>query len=245
MITIVKKLSHVLTGFLLMVVHVSFASDVALKTSFEKNEAVEPKVKGGNTIALLSANNFNGWKVPSAHWSVVDNIIIGSTGKNKLSTSEWLYTEQRFKDFEFTCEVKLTGDQRRNSGIYFRVNTFLFKSARGHKSFEAPSGYEFDLARHHPDKRNYWGALGDWFARKKLRIFADQQLISSTYTPSEWNRMTIRARDKRIEYWINGIKVMDYIDQDPNASKEGAIGFQLHDGTVMQVAYKNIRIRPL
>ena len=223
--------------FLLVLSNVSFA--------FQSNDAVEPSVKGKNTIELLTDNNFKGWKVPSANWSVVDNTIIGSTGGKKLSTSEWLYTEQRFSDFEFTCEVKLTGDDRRNSGIYFRVNTFLFKSARGNKSFEAPSGYEFDLARHNPEKRNYWGALGDWFARKSLRIFADQNLISNTYTPQQWNRMTIRARDNRIEYWINGSKVMDYIDQDPKASREGTIGFQLHDGTVMQVAYKNIRVRPL
>ena len=227
------------TLILLMLVlpNVSFA--------FQSNDAAEPIVKGNNTIELLTDNHFNGWKVPSANWSVADNTIIGSTGDKKLFTSEWLYTEHRFNDFEFTCEVKLTGDDRRNSGIYFRVNTFLFKSARGNKSFEAPSGYEFDFARYNPEKRNYWGALGDWFARKKLRIFADQNLISSTYTPQDWNRMTIRARGNRIEYWINGIKVMDYIDQDPKASREGTIGFQLHDGTVMQVAYKKIRIREL
>ncbi|MDO6487542.1 DUF1080 domain-containing protein [Colwellia sp. 6_MG-2023] len=69
--------------------------------------------------------------------------------------------------------------------------------------------------------------------------------MSNTYTPQEWNRMTIRAGGKRIEYWINGIKVMDYIDEGLKASREGNIGFQLHDGTVMQVAYKNIRVREL
>lgn len=212
----------------------------------EINNATEPTFHGKGVIELFTSNNLNGWKVPSVKWSVVDDAIVGNTGNKKLSIPEWLYTEQRFKDFEFTCEVKLTGnDERRNSGIYFRVNTFLFKSANGKQSYEAPSGYEFDLAKHEPKKRNYWGSLGDWFARPKLRIFADQNLISSTYKPQEWNRMTIRARDNRIEYWINGIKVMDYIDQDPKASREGVIGLQLHDRMVMQVAYKNIRIREL
>ncbi|MDO7085566.1 DUF1080 domain-containing protein [Pseudocolwellia sp. AS88] len=232
-----NTLTRVVVFLILALPHFSFA--------VQSNDAVEPGVKGKDTIELLTTNNFSGWKVPSTNWSVVDNTIIGSTGNKKLSTPEWLYTKQRFKNFEFTCDVKLTGDDRRNTGIYFRVNTFIFKSARGNKSFEAPSGYEFDLARHNPEKHNFWGALGDWFSRKKLRIFADQNLISNTYTPQEWNRLTIRARDKRIEYWINGIKVMDYIDEDPNASREGNIGFQLHDGTVMRVAYKNIRVRKL
>ncbi|MDO6487541.1 DUF1080 domain-containing protein [Colwellia sp. 6_MG-2023] len=143
----VKVSTNVFMLCLLLLSNVNFA--------FQSNDATEPTVDGKDTIELLTANNFSGWKVPSANWSVIDNAIIGSTGNKKLSTSEWLYTEQRFKDFEFTCEVKLTGDDRRNSGIYFRVNTFLFKSARGSKSFEAPSGYEFDLARHTPEKRNY------------------------------------------------------------------------------------------
>lgn len=211
----------------------------------QSNETIEPKLNEVDSINLFNGHDFTGWKVPSANWSIVNNTIVGSTADKKLAVSEWLYTEQRFGDFEFSTEVKLIGDSRRNSGIYFRVNTFLFISARDGKSFEAPSGYEFDLARHNPGKRNFWGALGDWFARKSLRIFADQDLISKTYTPQEWNRLTLRARGNRIEYWINGIKVMDYIDTDPKASREGSIGFQLHDGSVMQVAYKNVRVRSL
>jgi hypothetical protein len=217
------------------------------KASFalQKNEAIEPDVKGKQAIELIKGNSFEGWKVPSTNWTVADNIIVGSTGNKKLSTPEWLYTDKKFSDFEFTCEVKLTGDDRRNSGIYFRVNTFLFKSARGNKSFQAPSGYEFDIARHNQGRKNFWGALGDWYARKSLRVFADQALISKTYIPLEWNRVTIRARNNRIEYWLNGFKVMDYIDLDPKASRAGVIGFQLHDGAVMQASYKNIRVHLL
>ena len=57
--------------------------------------------------------------------------------------------------------------------------------------------------------------------------------------------MTIRARGNRLEYWINGIKIMDYLDNDPKASREGVIGFQIHDGSVMTVEYRNIHVLPL
>ena len=214
-----------------------------LAFSENANEAVEPTVKGPGAIDLLEGGTLDAWKVPSTHWSIDQGSIVGQTGAEKLMIPEWLYTKQRFSDFEFTCELKLTGDNRRNTGIYYRVNTFLFE--RGKKPFEAPSGYEFDAAFHNPQRKNFWGSLGDWYARPSLRILPDQTIINQVYKPEKWNRMTIRARGNRLEYWINGIKVMDYLDHDPKASREGVIGFQIHDGSVMKVEYRNIHVLPL
>ena len=204
-----------------------------LAFSEEANQAVEPAVKGPGAIDLLEGGTLDAWKVPSARWHVAEQSIVADTGAQKLELPEWLYTKQRFSDFEFTCELKLTGDNRRNTGIYYRVNTFLFE--RGKKSYEAPSGYEFDAAFHNPQRKNFWGSLGDWYARPSLRIYPDQTIINQVYKPEEWNRMTIRARGNRLEYWINGIKIMNYLDNDPKASRDGVIGMQIHDGSVMKV----------
>jgi hypothetical protein len=65
------------------------------------------------------------------------------------------------------------------------------------------------------------------------------------YKEDDWNRMPIRARGNRLEYWINGTKIMDFVDPDPKASRKGIIGFQIHNGSVMKVEYRNIRIRSL
>lgn len=211
--------------------------------SQEANEAKEPLVKGEGVIDLLEGGKLDAWKVPSDRWTLEELSIIGSTGEEKLNTPEWLYTKQEFSDFEFSCELRLTGDNRRNTGIYYRVNTFLYKGQN--KSYDAPSGYEFDAAYHNPGKRNFRGSLGDWYARPALRIFPDQDIISRAYKSEDWNRMTIRARGNRLEYWINGIKIMDYQDHDPNGSRKGIIGFQIHDGSVMKVEYRNIRVLPL
>ena len=219
----------------LMIPHQAFSQEV--------NEASEPVVKGDSVIDLLEGGNLNAWKVPSENWYLKDVCITGSTGEEKLNTPEWLYTKQEFSDFEFTCELRLTGDNHRNTGIYYRVNTFLFKSRD--KSYDAPSGYEFDAAFHAPGKRNFRGSLGDWYARPSLRIFPDQNIINKVYKTEEWNRMTIRARGNRLEYWINGIKLIDYLDLDPKGSRKGFIGFQIHDGSVMKVEYRNIRVLPL
>lgn len=210
--------------------------------SQDSNNAVEPAVKGKGSIDLLEGGSLDAWEVPSSHWYIEEGRIIGQTGGEELKIPEWLYTRQQFSDFEFTCELKLTGDNHRNTGIYFRVTPFLYE---GYESFEAPSGYEFDAAYHNPSGKNYWGSLGDWYARQSLRIYPDQTIINQVYMPEKWNRITIRARENRLEYWINGIKVLDYLDKDPKASTEGVIGFQIHNGSVMKVEYRNINILPL
>lgn len=211
----------------------------------QENEAIEPKLDSEDVIQLVNTNNLDNWQVPSDYWSVKSGVIIGDTKGKKLAASEWLYTKQKFADFEFSCEIKLTGDDRRNTGIYYRVKPFMFTSARGNKSYLAPSGYEFDDAFHIEGKTNNRGALADWYARRNLRIFPDQSIINQVYKTDEWNRMTIRARGNRLEYWINGVKVMDYLDHDPKASPDGFIGFQLHNGSVMKAEYQNISIRRL
>ena len=224
-----KQVLFLLACSWLMMPHLLFSQDV--------NEATEPLVKGLGVIDLLKGGELEAWKVPSGHWHLKEGSIVGETGTEKLNTPEWIYTKQGFGNFEFTCELKLTGDNRRNTGIYFRVNTISFRGR-----FEAPSGYEFDAAAT-GDKLT--GSVGDWYARPSLRISADSAIINQIYNSDNWNRMTIRARGNRLEYWINGIKVMDYRDQDPKGSREGVIGFQMHDGSVMKIEYRNIRVLPL
>lgn len=201
------------------------------------NEATEPAVTGPGVIDLLKGRTLDAWKVPSTRWQLKEGTIVGETGPQSLTTPEWIYTKQSFSNFEFTCEVKLTGDGRRNTGIYYRVKPISYRSR-----FEAPSGYEFDAAA---TGDRLTGSVGDWYVRPNFRISADSAIINKIYNSDNWNRMTLRARGNRLEYWINGTKIMDYHDDDPKGSREGIIGFQMHDGSVMKAEYRNIRVRPL
>lgn len=199
----------------------------------------EPKIRGAEAIELIKQNSFEGWKVPSDCWSIKSGVIVGDTGKEALKAPEWIYTKQRFADFIFTCEVRLTGERKPNSGLYFRVNPFEFKRGKN-AGYMAASGYEFDVA---PGRHN--GSLGDWYARPKLRIFPDKKVIDRAYKNEDWNRMTIRARGKHIEYWLNGTKIIDYVDEDPKGSREGIIGLQIHDNAIMKVELRKARILPI
>ena len=201
------------------------------------NEATEPLVSGAGVIDLLKSGTLDAWKVPSTRWQLKEGAIVGETGSQSLNSPEWIYTKQSFSNFEFTCELKLTGDGRRNTGIYYRVKPVSYRDR-----FEAPSGYEFDAAA---TGDRLTGSVGDWYVRPNFRISADSAIINKIYNSDNWNRMTLRARGNRLEYWINGIKIMDYRDEDPKGSREGIIGFQMHDGSVMKAEYRNIRVLPL
>jgi hypothetical protein len=220
-----------------MLTHFAFSQNV--------NEAIEPNFKDSAVIDLLSSGTLDEWKVPSMHWSLEGNAIVANTGDVALEAPEWISTNQQFSDFEMTCEMKLTGDESRNTGIYFRASSFMFKEKKRGVSYEAASGYEFDAGFHRPGKKDMRGTLGDWYARPHLRIFPDQKIINEVYKLEDWNRLTIRARGNRIEYWLNGIKILDYQDEDPKASRKGAIAFQVHNGSVMKVEYRHILLLTL
>jgi len=223
-----------------------FASLILAPLAFSQqlNEALEPKLEGEAVIDLLSSG-LDEWIVPSKHWSIGGYAIVANTGDVPLEAPEWIYTKRQFSDFEMTCEMRLTGDESRNTGVYFRASFFMFTEKKRGLSYEAASGYEFDAGFHRPGKKNLRGSLGDWYARPYLRIFPDQEIIDEVYKSEDWNGLTIRARGKRIEYWLNGVKIMDYRDEDPKAARKGAIGFQVHNGAVMKVEYRNIRVLPL
>ncbi|MFC7336452.1 DUF1080 domain-containing protein [Haloferula chungangensis] len=201
----------------------------------------EPKLKGDKVITLISDQSLKGWQVPSSRWSIKDGVITGDTKGEKLQTPEWIYTTAKFADFVFSADVRLSGGPRANSGIYFRVKPFTFKRGKPGTRYEAPSGYEFDagLASRHN------GSLGDWYARPSLRISADQKVMEKVFKAQDWNRMTIRAKGNRIEYWMNGTKIIDYTDNDPKRSKEGLIGIQMHDQLEMKVEIRNALLIPL
>ncbi|MGJ8725205.1 MAG: 3-keto-disaccharide hydrolase [Roseibacillus sp.] len=203
------------------------------------NEALEPKVEGADVITLIEGGTFEGWRVPSDRWSITGGVITGDTQGEKLKEPEWIFTQQSFGDFILTVEVRLSGGPRGNSGLYFRAQPITFQRGK-HGPFEAPSGYEFDIAKDHNN-----GTLGDWYARPSLRIKPDSNLMKDIYRAEDWNRLTIRARGPRFEYWLNGRKIMDFTDPDPKGSREGLIALQIHDRLAMKIELRNATLLAL
>ena len=63
--------------------------------------------------------------------------------------------------------------------------------------------------------------------------------------PGEWNEYEIVVREDRIVVYLNGVKINEWIDDDPNVDlATGRIGLQTH-GAGDDVYFRNVRIRNL
>ena len=63
--------------------------------------------------------------------------------------------------------------------------------------------------------------------------------------PGEWNEYELVVREDRIRVYLNGVKINEWIDDDPNVDLvTGRIGLQTH-GAGDDVYFRNVRIRDL
>ena len=204
------------------------------------NAQTEPTLSADNADQLITPNSLAGWQVPdTGRWSINGDTITGDTQGVTLDQSEWLYTNEEYDDFVFSIEVRLNGNP--NSGIYFRSEIVDF-TFRNEPTYEAPSGYEYDLA----PNSNLNASIGDFFGRGSgFRFRADQTLVNSVFEPDGWNRITFRAEGDHIEYWMNGTLVNELIDTHPDRNATGLIGIQLHSGLIMSVELRNAFVQEL
>lgn len=197
---------------------------------------------GAAWVSLFDGETTDGWRgfkrddVP-AGWQVVDGALTRVDGGGDL------ITEEMFGDFELELEWRIT--PAGNSGIMFRI-TEDFDATY----FTAPEMQVLDDTGHEGlDPRHSAGA------NYALHAPVGKQLAPV----GEWNRVRIVARGAHVEHWLNGVKVVEYELWSPEwtelvanskfvewprygKNERGHIGLQDHGN---EVAYRNIRIRPL
>ncbi|RKN45305.1 ThuA domain-containing protein [Micromonospora endolithica] len=62
--------------------------------------------------------------------------------------------------------------------------------------------------------------------------------------PGEWNTFELLVEGERLQVFLNGVRINDFTNTDPNRQLDGYIGIQNH-GTGDEVQYRNIRIKEL
>src|SRR6478735_7644591 len=84
----------------------------------KKEAPVVPPHKGeSKTIELFNGKNLDGWEGYEDHWSVQDGVIVGKN-TNKVPTSTYLHTKQKFTDFRLIFSGKLVTSEM-HSGVAF------------------------------------------------------------------------------------------------------------------------------
>ena len=171
-----------------------------------------------------------GWEGLSEHWSVKDSAIVGTTYPSGIKFNTFLCSKKKYKDFELTFQVKLTGEGwDGNSGVQIRSEIADPKTL-------AVKGPQCDMGS------QYWGSLyGERFGGMMKAAPAD--LVKRVLKPKDFNDYSIKCVGKHVTIKLGGETT---VDQDfPNLPAEGIIAWQLHAGKPMEVVFKNIQFKDL
>lgn len=231
--------------------------------SYLNNQLSEKEKEEGWTLLWDGASR-QGWrgakldKFPEEGWRIQDGELRVDAGDGGESAHGGdIVTLNKYKDFILEVDFKIT--KGANSGIKYFVDTELNKGAG------SSIGCEFQILddEWHPDAKA--GVNGNrtvaslYDLIKADPVYYSPNQRGKRFNKYEWNRARIVVKGKKVEHYLNGIKVVDYergtqqwralvayskYKDWPNFGEntEGHILLQDHGDAV---SFKNIKIRTL
>jgi hypothetical protein len=200
---------------------------------------------------IFNGKDLADWMGDDVHWSVKDGAIHGECTQSTIVTGGntfLIWKGAKPADFELRLSGKMVGG---NSGIQYRSFTPVTKPE---KYFAG--GYQMEISTNPQSSGFIYGELwrginmcgvGEkcvWNGGKKVvGSLGDKAEIASHFKKDDWNDYRIVAKGNHIDHYLNGIHVVDFTDEDPKALTSGVIALQIHQGYVMTVDFKNIRIK--
>jgi len=201
---------------------------------------------------LFNGKNLDGWEVlGDGQWTVMaDGTVLGQripdlrkmlvpggafatpqAYRSWVDTQSWLYTKRDdFGEFDLQLEywTKTTG----NSGVSIRDTSrakWAVVTPPDYKKTPSKIGYEIQINNRYPDPHPTGSIYGFVDAPKDAQHDDD------------WNMMEISSRNDKITIRLNGRVVAEHAG-DPERSKTGPIGLQMHDQFSI-IMFRNVRIR--
>ena len=209
-------------------------------------------VFGADWKPLFNGKDLTGWEViGDGQWTVMaDGTLVGQRvadlremlkpgGPMKtpadftswVNAQSWLYTTRN--DFgEFDLRLEYWTKTHGNSGISIRDTSrakYGVTVPPDYKKTPSKIGYEIQINNKYPDPHPSGSIYGFMDAPKEAQHEDD------------WNTMEIVSRNNKITIKLNGRVVAEHAG-DPQRSKTGPIGLQLHD-QFSTVLFRNIQIR--
>ena len=205
------------------------------------NADEEPDLTTGFT-SLFNGEDIKDWEAKggTCTFEVKDKQIVGTCVKGSNST--YLCTKKNdFKDFVFTCELKLEVDG--NTGVQFRS-----RSTKGKKEgpeSEVVSGPQVEIEGQGKSGRNWSGGIygqscGGYFYPLWLK---EHEAARAAEKKTEWNRVTISAKGNVVKTWINGVPVSHWVGD--GTWSEGFIALQVHKGKAGTILFRDLKVKDL
>ncbi|MEX0324003.1 MAG: DUF1080 domain-containing protein [Puniceicoccaceae bacterium] len=191
-------------------------------------------------IHLFNGKDLSGWHTNRAEGSfTVEDGLLVAHSLNMRSHLFYVGKEDSpvaFKDFELVVVAR--GEANSNSGIFIHTD-YALRDDKGHLA----NGYEVNLN------------TSTTVAKKTGSLYDVVDLTEQPLDDTEWFETRIKVEGKHISVWLNGTKVIDYIEPENPVRKPsrkgrllkpngGAIALQAHDPESIWY-FKEIKIRPL
>ena len=191
----------------LLIVWTGFISLSCL--SQENNNRLTEKEKKEGWQLLFDGSSMNGWRTyknkPTNSWEVSHGELhCKGSVTDKTDKRSDLVTKSQYDNFELSIEWKIS--KAGNSGILYHVT----------EDYDAPylSGPEYQLI----DDDGFPEKLEDW-----QKTGADYAMYTTTSRPTkpvgEYNITKIVVKGSHREYWLNGVKVIEFEAWTPDWNK--------------------------
>ena len=230
------------------------SSIISLGLFAQKNEAgnklSKKEIKQGWQL-LFDGQTLNGWKGFNSGqvftcWTVANGELI-CKGEGGSVTAGDIITTGEYDNFELSLEWSIS--QAGNSGIFYHV----LEGTQYHAAYETGPEYQLIDDAEWPDKLEEWQKTGADYAMTPAN---PAKILKPA---GEWNQSRIIYNKGHVEYWLNGMKVVEFQAYSPEwnqlkavskwkdfpgyaISQKGHIGLQNHGSGVK---FRNIKVRKL
>ena len=196
-----------------------------------KPPSPDPTPTSAGWRPLFNGHDLTGWvPVGTAHWRVEDGVILG-TQDGDPSRAGLLTTVEQFKDFELYLDFNIDEHGKYNSGVYLRNEPGVSRQ----------TAYQVNIGR---------GVVGEYCGGLYRNGWLSKGDVNDAIRrPDKWNTLHITADGPHILVDLNGVRVVDYTESDPDPKllAPGVIALQTYGAEQHAgwVKFRNIRLRRL
>jgi len=209
---------------------------------------------------LFNGKSFDGWNGSRELFRVENGMIIGGSLKKTIAQSEYLCTNQKYKNFHLTVQAKLIANQdNENAGIFFRSERI--PNSNNVKGYQADIGFAplrliklltKENIENISDRFPLWGSLLDEYRPDSTRYpnanipakflaVADTRQVIQILNEKDWNKIEVITQGDNIELKLNEKTTIKYVELGL-VGQTGCICLQVYKGSPYEVWYKDIEL---